>query len=173
MIYVLACPEFAPDAAARIDAFRAVHEPVRAALVPPHVTLVFGVGVGHLEDLAALAETVSRRTKPFQIEFDACEIAFDPFEKAHKLFALCGAGSETVTDLHRQLYDGPHRASLSPEHPFKPHMTLATQDMRARIERIDLSTLGALPIRAALKALTLVRLEGDRLETLKTVPFRG
>ena len=43
MIYALAYPVFDPSTARAIDAFRTAHEPERARLVAPHVTLVFGL----------------------------------------------------------------------------------------------------------------------------------
>ena len=173
MIYVLIYPDFnAPDAA-RINAFRARHEAERAKLVPPHVTLVFGVGEGHLPTVSALIDMVARRTKAFPVVFDASEIEFDPFEKTHKLFLLCGAGRERIAALHSQLYEGEHSAELSAAHPFKPHMTVATYEQRQELERVDPSTIGPLPISATVSALQLVQLRDGQLSTLKTVAFKA
>ena len=62
MIYVLAYPVFEPMSAERINAFRAKHEPDRAKLVPPHVTLVFGVADEHLKTVSTLVDSVSAKT---------------------------------------------------------------------------------------------------------------
>ena len=171
MIYVLAYPRFAPSCAAQIAAFRARHEPQRAKLVPPHITLVFGAADAHLEAIRALVESVSRQTQPFTMSFDAWTSAFDPFEKAHKLFLLCGAGRAAVTALHTRLYDGPHRETLDRAHPFRPHMTIATYDTRAEIDHVEIPFAGDLPFCADLQALELVHLGGGRLTHLKRVPF--
>ena len=59
MIYVLAYPVFEPNSAERICAFRAEHEPERANLVPPHITLVFGAAKEHLQTISGLVDMAS------------------------------------------------------------------------------------------------------------------
>ncbi|MDA7964375.1 2'-5' RNA ligase family protein [Ruegeria sp.] len=172
MIYVLAYPEFEPSCAGRIRSFRAKHEPQRAKLVPPHITLVFGVKDEHLQTITELVEAVSNQTHEFPIAFDDHAIEFDPFEQKYKIFLLCGDGSCTVTALHDQLYNGEHRTELNSTHPFRPHMTIATYDERAEIERLDVSDAGELPICGKLRALEIMRFSNGELSTLKTVPFR-
>lgn len=172
MIYVLAYPEFEPPDADRIHVFRAKHEPQRAKLVPPHLTLVFGVKSLHLSVVTELAGSVSRQTHAFHITFDDHVIEFDPFEQKHKIFLLCGEGSCNVRALHSQLYDGEHRTELSTSHPFRPHMTIATCDTRAQIEQVNVSDAGTLPLRGTLRSLEVVQLSSGALSTLKTLPFR-
>jgi len=173
MIYVLAYPEFKRPDADRIRIFRATHEPHRAELVPPHLTLVFGVKSLHLPAVTELAEAVSRQTHAFHITFDDHAIEFDPFERRHKIFLHCGEGSRQVMDLHNHLYDGEHRAELSTAHPFRPHMTIATCDTRAQIEQVNVSDVGTLPLRGTLRALQVMQWSSGTLSTLKTLPFRG
>ena len=171
MIYVLAYPEFAPSCADRIHEFRARHEPERAKLVPPHVTLVFGVGRQHLPVVTDLAEAAARETRAFEVSFDRYKIEFDPFDKKHKLFLLCSEGGDTVTALHNHLYDGDHRAEFSAAHPFQPHMTIASYGSRSEIERVNVEDAGALPLRGALRALQIVELSNGALSTRRTVPL--
>lgn len=172
MIYVLAYPEFDATYANRIHDFRAKHEPQRAKLVPPHLTLVFGAKIGHLPVITELAKAVSRQTQTFTITLDHYTIEFDPFEQKHKIFLLCGEGSRDVTALHEQLYDGDHRAEFSPTHPFRAHMTVATCDTSAQIERINVSDVGPLPLYATLRAINVVRLSNGELSIIETLPFR-
>lgn len=171
MIYVLAYPSFAPSCAQQIAEFRARHEPLRAALVPPHITLVFGVAEAYLPGIADLVEIATQHRCALSVSFDSYVIEFDPFEKKHKIFLLCGAGREDLTSLHTQLYDGPHRACLSTAHPFQPHMTVASYDRREDAERVDVRHAIKLPIRAQIEALRIVRFAGGELTTLKTAPF--
>lgn len=171
MIYVLAYPQFEPHCSERIDTFRAKHEPQRAELVPPHVTLVFGVDDAHLNNLTKLVETASTRTPEFRVEFSDSKNEFDPFEQKYKIFLLCGEGSGALTSLHTQLYDGEHRAELSPEHPFRPHMTIASYAERADIEKVSTDSLGSLPIFGKVRSLVLVRFANGRLTTLKSAPL--
>jgi len=155
----------------RIKAFREMHEPERARLVQPHITLVFGVAEEHIKTVSELVETIARQTKAFRVSFDNYVRAYDPFERKHKLFLLCGDGHAQITDLHNRLYDGAHRLALSTEHPFEPHMTVATYNAQIQLELVDISKIGRLPIGATLSALELVRLKDGCLTTLKSVPF--
>lgn len=170
MIYVLAYPEFEPSCAARIDAFRAQHEPERARLVRPHITLVFGSAEAHLGAITDLVDDVACAVTPLTVTFDATAIEFDPFEKTHKIFLLCGQGHEALTVLHECLYGGPHRAELDPKHPFRPHMTIGSFARREEIEAVDMSDV-ALPMQARITGLEVVRFAHGRLTPLKTVTF--
>ncbi|WP_425037310.1 2'-5' RNA ligase family protein [Primorskyibacter sp. S187A] len=172
MIYVLAYPEFEPFCATRIDDFRAAHEPHRAKLVPPHITLVFGAQSAHAQVITDLALAVADQTQEFPVIFDEHAIEFDPFEQKHKIFLLCGDGAHQVTAMHKQLYEGDHRADLSAAHPFRPHMTIATYAERAQIECVDVADAGDLPLRGTLRALDIVRFSNGTLTSLKKIPFR-
>ncbi|MDX8352438.1 2'-5' RNA ligase family protein [Cognatiyoonia sp. IB215182] len=172
MIYVLAYPEFDPLCDKRIHDFRAKQEPHRAKLVPPHLTLVFGVKSEHLSVITELAEAVSRETQAFRITFGDHAIELDPFEQKHKIFLLCGKGGCKVTALHNRLYNGEHHDEFSEKYSFRPHMTVATCDTSAQIERINVSDVGPLPLHATLRALEIVQLSNGALSTLIRLPFR-
>ncbi|WP_224824639.1 2'-5' RNA ligase family protein [Cognatishimia sp. MH4019] len=173
MIYVLGYPVFEPSCGRRIAKFRAKHERRRAELVPAHITLVFGVPEQHLETIAELVDKSSSRFQEFKVSFNKYVVEFDPFEEKHKIFLLCRTGSDKARALHEQLYDGSHRSALSSEHPFRPHMTVATYETRADIERVDVSHVGEFPIEGILGALEVVQLKDGKLTTLKSVPFLG
>lgn len=171
VIYVLAYPSFEPSSTKWIADFRAIHEPQRAKLVPPHVTLVFGVTETHLQAVGDLVEVASNQTRAFRVSFDRSTIEFDPFEKKYKIFLLCGDGSGKVTSLHNRLYEGAHRSQLGTARPFKPHMTLATYDTRVDLEQVEPSIAARLPINAELRSLEMVRFADGKLTPLKTVSF--
>ncbi len=171
MIFVLAYPEFERSCSDRIQAFRAEHEPVRAGLVPAHVTLVYGMSDRYLQQVAALVEKVSTQTRAFSVGFADYTIEFDPFEHKHKILLLCGEGAGQVTALHNQLYEGEHRAEFDTTHPFRPHMTIASYDERAEVEQVDVSEVGTLPFYGHVRALEVVQLVDGRLETLKSAPL--
>ncbi len=173
VIYVLAYPVFEPSCAKRINDFRAVHEPQRATLVRPHVTLVYGLPDEHIAAVSELIETTSRTTGEISVSFDDSAVAFDPFEKTYKIFLLCGAGGSELTALHAHLYRGEHGVELNSEQPFQPHMTIATYDKRADIEKVDIRNVGGLPLIGTIRALELVQVTDGRLTTLKSVPLLG
>lgn len=159
--------------ARQIAEFREQHEPHRAAFVPAHITLVFGVSEPHLPTITQQVETAAQQFKSCNITLDRHTIAFDPFENKHKIFFLCGAGQDTLTALHEHLYRGPHHAELSPEPPFRPHMTVGGFDTRAQAEKINITQTLTLPILADIDALRIVRFADGALTPLKTLPLRN
>jgi hypothetical protein len=172
MIYVLAYPEFEPSVAGNIARFRQTHEPEKAKLVRPHVTLVFGLrGVRQLEFVAS-CEKVAEGVPAIAVDFDSTEIVHDPFEKTFKLFFLNSKGRDALKALHERLYDGPRRSELHPDIPFRPHMTVATHSDRAIIERLDASEIGAFPISGIIRALEVVQQVQETLVRLRTIPLR-
>ncbi|MEW9919939.1 2'-5' RNA ligase family protein [Marimonas sp. MJW-29] len=164
MIYVLAYPEFSADTARRIAHFRALHEPARARLVAAHITLVFGLSKSSSQDVLARCEKTAPRFSPIPVEFTETRLGHDPFEDTYKLFLMCETGRESLTALHDLLYDGPQRAELSPDIPYEPHMTVATHEDRRAIAKLDTSALGAFPICATIRELTVVRRDAGMLQ---------
>jgi len=172
MIYVLTYPEFELGVADRIARFRSEHEPERAALVPPHVTLVFGLRNVKRSKFLSLCESVAERVPEFVAEFSTYEVTHDPFEKAYKLLLLASMGGQTLSELHEQLYDGPHRDELHPDYPYRPHMTIATNGEQPVVEKLDPTEIGAFPITGKIKSLEIVELAEKHLHRLQTIPLR-
>jgi 2'-5' RNA ligase len=172
MIFVLAYPEFEPYIAAKIDQFRTIHEPERAKMVRPHITLVFGLADDTRKDVERQCHVVSGQTPEFDIKFDSHETSYDPFESNHKLVLRCGDGGHIVSALHDGLYDGPHRSGLRSDHVYRPHMTVATCSDRSDIERVNIADIGRLPIAGKVRALDLVQLETGSLTNLMSLPLQ-
>lgn len=172
MIYVLTYPEFETGVADRIAKFRSEHEPERAELVLPHVTLVFGLRNVQRSKFLSLCESVAAQVPEFVAEFSTYEVTHDPFEKAYKLLLLASMGGQTLSKLHEQLYDGPHRHELHPDHPFRPHMTIATNGEQPVVEKLDPSEIGAFPLVGIIRSLEIVELAGKHLHRLQTIPLR-
>lgn len=138
-------------------------------LVPPHITLVFGLRKAQPQEFLVFCEDVARHASEFSVDFTAGEIVYDPFEKAHKLILLSSIGSRALTALHKQLYSGPHRTELNHEIPYRPHMTVATHEDRTIIEQLDVGTIGTLPISGTISALQVVEHIDNRLHRLRTI----
>lgn len=171
MIYVLTYPNFEPGLAERIRRFRIENEPVRAGMVPPHITLVFGFRDARPKELFELCEALADRSSQFDVGFASSHVVYDPFENAHKLFLVASAGSSRLAELHQQLNDGPHRGELKVDIPYRPHMTVATNDDRTIIERLDVAALGSFPLFGTIRALEVVELADGKLHCLRTIPF--
>lgn len=166
MIFVLAYPQFEPALAARLDAFRAVHEPERARILRPHITLLFGVGRAHEVHIAALFAGLIGVMPSFGISFGTTKVVHDPYDKAFKLFLVCDEGGENVVALHRHMYDGPHLAELNPEIPYEPHMTVGTSPDEGHLKAARIGDIGPFPIEAVVRELAMVEYSGGKLSTL-------
>jgi len=68
VLYVLSVPTWTPEVSERIEAFRSVYERARAAIVPAHITLVFGALGINKEELTAYVGWIARQTAPFRGE---------------------------------------------------------------------------------------------------------
>ena len=172
MIYVLMYPEFEPALADRLYHFRHTHEPDRAKLVPPHITLVFGVDPAHRSGLLEACDAAAHSRAPFEVTFSHSVSAYDPFEAAHKLFLICDRGSDAIITLHRQLYAGLPDTAKS-DVPFTPHMTVATNPDPKYISHLDAGDIGPFPITSRVQSLTVVQFDGARLTVVKQLPFSG
>jgi 2'-5' RNA ligase len=172
MIYVLAYPRFEPRVARNIAAFRSAHEPERAILVDPHITLVFGVRIAEPGAFAAFCQRAASRAREIPVEFSGSEIGYDPFEKTHKLFLVSSVGTDDLLALHERLYDGPHRRTLHPGISFKPHMTVASNRDQSIIERLDVMEIGSFPIAGRICALEVVELADNKLHLLQSIPLQ-
>jgi 2'-5' RNA ligase len=173
MLYVLAYPKFEPLVADRIERFRNAHEPERALLVPPHITLVFGLSTANAAEMLDLCAKTAREVAPLDITFSHGEPSYDPFERTHKLFLMCDTGKDAIISLHRRLYDGPHRSELSADTPYQPHMTIASHSDPACIAALNKDDIGPFPIPGRLQSLNVVKVANEQLTTLQCIPLSG
>ena len=158
MHFVLCYPKLSPADAEAIEAFRRQHEPARAKMVRPHVTLVFGVTSVSVGALAKLAATIATKTAPFDFAINGMEV--EAHEKGdHNLFLKVGDGADKFMALYRALYAGPLAAERG-DIEFSPHVTIATN--------ADLSAV----VMAAKEAKHLTAI-GGRIDTLDVVTLNG
>lgn len=167
MMYVLGFPRFDAGLTESLDRFRLEHEPQRARLVRPHVTLVFALSGVDPAAFSDFCRDALDGVRAIDVEFERSVLDDDPFEKTHKLLLECGRGRDAIVSLHRRLYDGPHGRQFDTTKPYSPHMTVATNDDRAALDGVDPSVIGAFPIRGVLDTVELVSLENGALRTLK------
>lgn len=169
MIYVLAYPNFNEQVTCRLDDFRCIHEPERAKLVAPHVTLVFGVPQKLAEDVVHISRQVANITSPFSLEFLNHEISYDSFEEVHKISLGCSKGANFLISMHEKFYQGPLQDELHVDIPYRPHMTIGANANISKLENVDISTIGSFPIKAEIKSLNVVELSGNKLHTINSI----
>jgi 2'-5' RNA ligase len=155
MLYVVAWPllEEADDTALR--RLRAQYHPKQADLIGPHFTLVFGVPLEREAAVRAALNDIDRRPFWFLIERIARHDLY--------LFAEPCDGAAELTELYERLNPIPGAE------PFKPHITLGLFDTPMAAEQVA-RIVGRqhLPMRGRIEELTLLRLDGNRLDTLAT-----
>jgi len=166
MIYVLAYPQFDTRVSDALAAFRRLHEPVRARLVAPHVTLVFGVRNSSPEEISNICKQVATTTSAISTEFSTCEVSYDPFEKVHKISLMCAKGASLINALHEKLYEGPHNGELRPDIPYRAHMTIGANADRSQLENADTASIGPFPIKAEINSLSVVQLTAGELHAI-------
>lgn len=155
-----------------LDLFRAAHESQRANLVRPHVTLVFGLKTVQPMEFLAFCTTMTGHVSELAVEFDTTEIVYDHFENSHKLLVKCSIGEPELMALHAKLYDGPHRVERHSELSYRPHMTVATNEDRSVLERLDAGEIGTFPIFGMIKSLAVVEIAAGTLRPLGTIALQ-
>jgi len=173
MLYVIAIPKFSPEAQDAIGRFRERHEPERARLVAPHITLVFGLRGYDPDAFVSFCRQTARPWKRFAVTFDDHETAFDPVEGTFKLTLACARGRDEIVALHQALYSGEHGGQRRSDLPFRPHMTVATNVRAEALSEIDMSELGPLPICGVVDAINVAELSAGRLADLARIALDG
>lgn len=173
MLYVIAIPKLAASVQEALAHFRALHEPERARLVAPHITLVFGVTGYAPHPFADFCRHAVGGQRSFPVEFEGHEITFDPVERVHKLTLLCSRGGDSAISLHRALYAGDHRSQLRPDIPYRPHITIAANADASALRAIDPSAICDLPIRSVIDSVEVVQLAAGDLRNVASISLQA
>jgi 2'-5' RNA ligase len=158
VLYVVAWPVLAEADDQALRRLRAQYHPREADLIGPHFTLVFGVAPDQEARLRAALEAISRRRFWFMIDRIARRDLY--------LFAEPSDGAAELAELYEAL-------NLEPWHePYQPHITLGLFGQAAEAEQVArIVERQHLPVRGRVEELSLLRREGDGLETLLSVPL--
>jgi len=167
VLFVVAWPVLneADDTALR--RLRTQYHPREAELIGPHFTLVFGAAVERESELRESLERLKRR--PFWFVLDRI-VRFDqaPPSRAAYLYAVPGDGAAELTALYEMLNPTPNGEV------FEPHITLGLFERAADAERVArIVERQHLPMHGRIESLSLLRRDGERLDTLATVQFGG
>ena len=171
--YVVCYPQLAAPDRRWIDEIRRNHDP-QAALIAPHITLVFGLmDIGEAVLARHIASCAEAQTK-IEVRFSALECHRGVNEEAFYAFLLPDQGRAEVEALHHALHGGPllRRGRAMPA--FVPHITLGRSgDPDAIRTLIAAQRLPGGGISARLDALTLVALDGGTLRPIAEAAFCG
>jgi 2'-5' RNA ligase len=163
MLYVVAWPLLAEADDTALRRLRAQYHPREAELIGPHFTLVFGAALSEEARLRNGLDAIAAR--PFWFMLDRL-VRHDlaPPARAAYLYAVPADGEGELTALYDALNPAPGPKS------FEPHITLGLFGHAAEAEQIArIVQRQHLPMRGRVEELSLLRREGDGLETLRTV----
>jgi 2'-5' RNA ligase len=159
---------------ARIDAFRAAHDP-QHPLVPAHVTFVFPhLPIDEAAECAHIA-AIAGRTPPIDFVLRDAAAVLDPLHPGTThLYLLPAEGEPAMRALHAALYGGPLAAALRRDLPFQPHLTIgAFSGIDAARQAAAGWNTDGLAIAGRIGALSVCRFDGKTLERLERCPLRA
>lgn len=165
MLFVVALPRLPSTAAARLEALRRRHDAAGAALLPAHLTLVFGVPVAHELELRDRLASLAQSEPCLELTLDRLALHVTPGGRL--LYLAVGQGAGRLRDWYEMLHEGAMAAARRRDLEIEPHITLAAlgSGSDAAGAQGEASAL-ALPLPARIEALSLLRREADRLERL-------
>jgi 2'-5' RNA ligase len=155
MLYVVAWPVLAEADDTALRRLRAQYHPREAGLIGPHFTLVFGAALDRESSLRTGLDGIGQR--PFWFMIDRI-VRSDLY-----LYAEPSDGAAELNGLYESLNPAPGSES------FEPHITLGLFQRAAEAEQVArIVERQHLPMTGRIEELSLLRREGDRLETLAT-----
>ncbi|WP_372054476.1 2'-5' RNA ligase family protein [Tistrella mobilis] len=176
MLYVLCLPRFAAADADRIDAFRRRHEPARATLVPPHLTLVFGAAIACRPALEATLAALAATAPAFDLTLGDPHAHLDDTRREYAFYLRALDGAGPLTRLHAALHDGPGLPTRRPDTPFDPHLTLTGAPEAGPVTAAAAAFAAAawpLPVRGHVDAVEIMQLAEGCLDRVAHVPLLG
>jgi 2'-5' RNA ligase len=167
---IIAEPRFAPADRAWIEAIRARHDP-QAALVAPHITLVFPAPVRRLAMPLRHLRSAARDEPPFAIRLNAALAVSDA--SGNYVFLVPDQGARRLIRLHERLYAGPLRRHRRRDIRFIPHLTVARCATRAAAEALaERLNARAFAIRSRIIALQAIELAAGRVRPVAALALR-
>jgi hypothetical protein len=156
MLYVVAWPLLGDADDTALRRLRAQYHPREAGLIGPHFTLVFGAPTEREPDLLAALAMIERR--PFWFLIDRI------VRSDLHLYAEPSDGAAELTDLYDVLNPVPGSER------FQPHITLGLFSHAIEAEQVArIVERQHLPMHGRIEELSLLKHDGDRLDTLMTV----
>jgi 2'-5' RNA ligase len=156
VLYVVAWPLLSEADDTALRRLRTQYHPREADLIGPHFTLVFGASADREPALRTALAAIERRPFWFLIDRIARHDLY--------LFAEPSDGAAELVELHEAL-----NPMLGGE-PFEPHITLGLFGHAIQAEQIArIVERQHLPIHGRVEELSLLKREGDRLDTLATL----
>ena len=152
--------------ARRIATYRDAYDP-HAAIVPPHVTLVFGLDDDLEEKAIARTRSTAAAFSSLALRYTRAAVTRDYENSAWYLFAMPRDMPAGLAELHRRL-----TAGFSPDAAFDAHLSLGRFQERVLADAVarDANDAG-FGIAARIEALTVLRFDGTAVLSRVGVPL--
>jgi 2'-5' RNA ligase len=166
---VVATPVFASKDRDWLVRLRETHA---KSLGPPHFTLVFPGSELEPHDFAQHVAAASAGLHRIAFRLRAAVVAPDPQVRCFHVFLVPDEGFAAIIRLHERLHAGPLDACLSPNFPYIPHLTVASERDFAPARRLAASLNAKdLDIAGRLDELEIHRRDGEVVRTIAKVPL--
>jgi hypothetical protein len=168
-VFVIAPLALEPEDAARVGLLRKSYDP-NAAVVPPHVTMVFGVDDGLEREALRWARVQAATFSASTLQFTLATVARDYENSAWYLFLIPRQIPVALAELHRRLNSGP--LDGAPEVAFDAHLTLGRFQERVLADAVARDhNEGGRPIAASIASLEVVLFDGTAARNRTALPL--
>jgi 2'-5' RNA ligase len=168
-VFVIAPLTLAPDDEDRVALLRRTYDP-NAAVVPPHVTMVFGLDDGLEREAVRWARIRASAYSGFSLRFTVATVARDYENSAWYLFMMPREIPAGLAELHRGLNSG--SLSGAADIAFDAHLTLGRFEQRVLAEAVARDVNAAGPMReATISALEVVLFDGAAARSRTLLPL--
>jgi hypothetical protein len=155
-LYTVAYPVISKKDAEFIRAFRARHDPLRAQLIAPHFTLVFGSTKLASADFIAHSGRIAGHADVIRFCCRYAMLSSSDKDETGQVHLVPDEGYSAISLLHDKLYSGPLAGEMALNMPYVPHITLASLPTRkAAKELCDKLNEKGLEIKGSIAALTV------------------
>jgi 2'-5' RNA ligase len=168
-VFVIAPLTLQPADAERVALLRKTYDP-NATVVPPHVTMVFGVDDGLESEALRWVRIQAGAFAAAALRFTLATVARDYENSAWYLFLMPKAIPPALSELHRRLNSGPLQGA--PDGVFDAHLTLGRFQERVLAEAVarDCNASGV-AIEARIASLEVVLFDGQDARNRTVLPL--
>jgi len=168
-VFVIAPLDLQPADAERVALLRKTYDP-NAAVVPPHVTMVFGVDDGLESEALRWARIQAGAFAATSLRFTLATVQRDYENSAWYLFLMPKQIPAIFMELHSRLNSGPLQGA--PDVAFDAHLTLGRFQERVLADAVarDCNAEGV-AIEARIAGLEVVLFDGKTARNRTTLPL--
>jgi hypothetical protein len=168
-VFVIAPLTLQPADAEKVALLRKTYDP-NAAVVAPHVTMVYGVDDGLESEAVRWARIQAGAFAAASLRFTLATVARDYENSAWYLFLMPKRIPAVLAELHRRLNSGPLQGA--PDVAFDAHLTLGRFQERVLADAVARdSNAEGIRIEARIAALEVVLFDGKDARNRTILPL--